>query len=187
VKRRGKAKPAKQAKRPEKAAAVKAGIGGGGLFWTALRYAACVGVCLAVGAAGGLVTYPQIAAWYASLSKPFFSPPNWVFGPVWTILYIMMGVAVARVIGKGLRGKNVRAALPLFGLQLALNFLWSLAFFGLQSPASGVVVIAALWVALAATIWRFWAVSKGAALLLVPYLLWVSFASLLNIAVMLLN
>ena len=152
-----------------------------------IRFVVCIGICLVVGMAGGLLTYPAIASWYALLNKPFFTPPNWVFGPAWTILYVLMGASMAMVLGKGLRNKKVRPALGIFGLQLALNFLWSLAFFALHSPAAGVVVIAALWATLAATIWRFWAVSRNAALLLVPYILWVSFASLLNLAVAVMN
>ncbi len=144
-------------------------------------------LCLAAGAIGGLVTYPAIPGWYASLNKPSFSPPNWVFGPVWTALYVLMGIAAYAVYRTGMKKQAVRDALAVFGVQLGINVLWSLLFFGLHSPIYGLMCIVALWLAIAITIIRFYAISKTAGLLLVPYILWVSFASLLNFCVWMLN
>lgn len=153
-----------------------------------LRHAAAfVIICLAAGAIGGLATAPAIPGWYAALNKPAFSPPNWVFGPVWTALYAMMGIAACLVYEKGAGNKNVRMALAVFGAQLALNVLWSLIFFGLRSPLYGLACIAVLWLAIAATIVKFYPLSRPAGLLLVPYLLWVSFASILNFYIWVLN
>ncbi|MDD5340776.1 MAG: tryptophan-rich sensory protein [Candidatus ainarchaeum sp.] len=143
--------------------------------------------CLAAGAIGALATYPAIPGWYASLNKPAFSPPNWVFGPVWTALYVLMGIAAYIVYSAGMKKPAVHDALVIFGVQLGLNLLWSLLFFGLQSPLYGLVCIVALWAAIAVTIIRFYAISRTAGLLLVPYILWVSFASLLNFYVWALN
>lgn len=158
-----------------------------------LRHAALfVLLCLGAGAIGGIATAPAIPGWYASLSKPDFTPPNWVFGPAWTALYIMMGISAylvyeerCRAKGAGLLAAN--NALALFGAQLALNILWSLLFFGMHSPLYGLACIMALWLAIAATIWKFYPISRNAALLLVPYILWVSFASALNYYVWMLN
>lgn len=152
-------------------------------------------VCLMAGAVGSVFTFPSIEGWYAGLQKPAFTPPDWVFGPVWTTLYVLMGAAAYLVYSegagkreaKGAKKKEVRRALETFGIQLGLNVLWSLLFFGLHSPLYGLACIAALWIAIAATIIRFYAISKTAGLLLVPYILWVSFASLLNFYVWMLN
>jgi len=142
-------------------------------------------VCLMAGAIGSVFTFQSIPTWYATLNKPSFSPPNWVFGPVWTALYIMMGVAAYLVYRE--KNKGAKTALVFFGVQLALNVLWSFLFFGLQSPLYGVVCIILLWLAIAATIAKFYKISKTAGLILVPYLLWVSFASVLNFYVWMLN
>lgn len=149
--------------------------------------AACVIVCLLAGGIGSVFTMPSIPTWYASLNKPSFSPPNWLFGPVWTLLYVMMGVAVALVLAKGLKKKGVTVAVELFAIQLLLNVFWSFAFFGMRSPFFGFFVIVVLWVTILATTWEFWRISKKAAWLMVPYILWVSFASLLNLAVAVMN
>lgn len=141
-----------------------------------------VAVCEAAGIAGSVFTAQAIPEWYAFLNKPSFAPPNWLFGPVWTLLYFMMGTAawvVWRRAGVG--------ALKIFWLQLALNAAWTPLFFGLRSPLAALVCIACMWVAIVATIVAFWRVSRPAALLLVPYLAWVSFASALNYAIWTLN
>jgi benzodiazapine receptor len=143
--------------------------------------------CLAAGAIGSIFTSQAIPTWYATLEKPVFNPPNWVFMPVWTLLYIMMGVAAFLVWRKGLENKQVRIALIIFLVQLVLNALWSVAFFGLQSPAYGLVVIAALWVAILVTVLRFYRISLTASVLMWPYLLWVTFAAVLNSSIWLLN
>ena len=147
-------------------------------------------VCLMAGAIGSVFTFQSIPTWYATLNKPSFSPPNWVFGPVWTMLYILMGVAAYLVYreraGKN-KAKEANAALVFFGVQLALNILWSLLFFGLHSPLYGLICIILLWLAIAVTIVKFYKISKTGGLLLVPYLLWVSFASVLNFYVWTMN
>ena len=144
-------------------------------------------LCQGAGAAGSAYTLPAIPGWYASLQKPFFSPPNWVFAPVWTVLFTLMAIAASLVWAKGLRDPAVRKALVAFLIQLALNSLWCFFFFGLRSPLYGLVEIFVLWIMILITILRFLRVSRMAATLLVPYLLWVSFASSLNLGIFLLN
>lgn len=143
--------------------------------------------CLSVGIVGALFTTPVIPTWYDTLSKPFFSPPAWVFGPVWTILYIMIGISLFLVWTKKADSDIKRSALYIFFAQLFLNAIWSPIFFGLQSPFTALIIIALLWVTIIININIFYKVSKTAALLLVPYLLWVSFATVLNFALWQLN
>jgi tryptophan-rich sensory protein len=143
--------------------------------------------CLAAGAIGSIFTRQAIPTWYATLEKPAFNPPNWLFAPVWTLLYIMMGVAAFLVWRKGLDNKQVRIALIVFLVQLVLNALWSVAFFGLESPLYGLIVIAALWVAILVTVLKFYRISLAASALMWPYLLWVTFAAVLNSSIWLLN
>ena len=143
--------------------------------------------CLAAGAIGSIFTREAIPTWYATLEKPAFNPPNWLFAPVWTLLYIMMGVAAFLVWRKGLENKQVRVALIVFLVQLVLNALWSVVFFGLESPVYGLVVIAALWVAILFTVLKFYRISLAASVLMWPYLLWVTFAAVLNSSIWLLN
>ncbi|MCX6008784.1 MAG: tryptophan-rich sensory protein, partial [Chloroflexi bacterium] len=139
------------------------------------------------GLIGSIFTREAIPTWYAALEKPAFNPPNWLFAPVWTLLYIMMGVAAFLVWRKGLENKQVRIALIVFLVQLVLNALWSVAFFGLESPLYGLIVIAALWVAILLTVLKFYRISSAASVLLWPYLLWVTFAAVLNVSIWLLN
>ncbi|MCJ7653801.1 MAG: tryptophan-rich sensory protein [Dehalococcoidia bacterium] len=143
--------------------------------------------CLAAGAVGSIFTRQAIPTWYATLEKPAFNPPNWLFAPVWTLLYIMMGVAAFLVWRKGLDNRQVRVALIVFLVQLVLNALWSVAFFGLESPLYGLIVIATLWVAILFTVLKFYRISLAASVLMWPYLLWVSFAAVLNSSIWLLN
>ena len=149
-----------------------------------LALAAFVLVCLAAGWIGSIATTPAIPTWYAGLTKPSFNPPNAVFPIVWTVLYVLMGVAAWRVWRTGTVG---RGALVPFFIQLALNVLWSFAFFGAESPVLGLIVIALLWVAIIWTILALRPVDGPAALLLVPYVAWVSFAAVLNAAIWALN
>ena len=142
---------------------------------------------LLAGFLGSLFTMSSIDSWYRLLERPAFAPPDFVFGPVWTILYIMMGVAAYLVWKDGLSSGRVRMALLIFLLQLSLNSAWSIFFFGLQSPISGLYIIGALWTAIVLNIILFARVSRVAAWLLVPYLLWVSFASYLNYSIWMLN
>jgi len=133
------------------------------------------------------VTMPSIPSWYAQLNKPWFSPPNWVFGPVWTLLFTFMGVALFLVLKKGLKKEKNRQAFAVFILQLVLNFLWSFLFFFAHQPLFAFIDIVALWLGIITTIVLFEKISKLASRLLWPYLVWVSFASILNLAIVLLN
>ena len=146
-----------------------------------------VAVPVAVGGLAGWATSAGVATWYPTLTKPSFNPPAWVFGPVWTVLYIMMGVAAFLVWRRGLGAEGVRLALGVFLLQLLLNGLWSLLFFGLRSPGLAFVDILALWLAIGATVWLFWRLVPMAGLLLLPYWAWVSFAAVLNGSIWSLN
>lgn len=148
---------------------------------------AAVLICELAGLIGSAFTYPSISDWYTKLNKPSFSPPNWLFAPVWVMLYLFMGVSAYLVWEKGMKKKEVRDALSIFVVQLLLNTLWSLLFFGLRCPLCGLLGIAVLWVAILLTIIKFRRISKTAALLLLPYILWVSFAVLLNFYVWMLN
>ena len=143
--------------------------------------------CLAAGAIGSIFTRSAISTWYATLEKPPFSPPNWLFAPVWTLLYILMGIAAFLVWRKGLGNRRVRSALIVFLIQLILYTLWSVVFFGLESPLFGLVIISVLWVVILVTVIQFYKISRAASVLLWPYLLWVTFAAVLNYSIWLLN
>lgn len=143
--------------------------------------------CFFVAFVGSMVTIPAIPTWYAGLQKPFFTPPNWLFGPVWTALFLTMSIAAYTVWRKGIHTPGVKTALAMFTVQLGLNFLWSLFFFGLHQPLLAFIDIMALWVAIFLTIQAFFKISRTAAMILVPYLAWVSFAVILNLAIILLD
>ena len=151
-----------------------------------LALALFVGVCLAIGGLGGAVTASSVTEWYPTLNKPSFNPPNWVFGPVWTTLYVMMGIAAWRV-WRAADRDTARGPLALFALQLVVNLGWSIAFFGLRDPGLAVVVILVLDLLVLATALMFRRVDRLAEWLLVPYLGWIAFATVLNIAVWRLN
>lgn len=139
---------------------------------------------LAIGFAGGQVTAPNIPTWYAFLAKPSFNPPNWLFMPVWTTLYVLMAVAAWRV----WRQPGWRSlALVLWLVQLALNFAWSFIFFGAHALGPAFFELLAMWLAIAATIAIFWRIDRLTGALLLPYLAWVSFAGLLNFWIWQLN
>jgi len=146
---------------------------------------ASLAVCFAAAAIGSAFTTPSIATWYASLAKPWFSPPNWIFGPVWTLLYAMMGLSLYYVLEKGF--KKHSEAIYLFGAQLALNALWSVLFFGWRNPALAMLEITVLMFVVLATTVKFYSISEKAGRLLIPYIVWITFASILNFNVMLLN
>jgi tryptophan-rich sensory protein len=147
----------------------------------------CILLCQLAGMIGSFFTRPAVPTWYASLEKPFFTPPDWVFAPIWIILYILMGIAAFLVWRKGWQQKPNRSALILFGIQLILNALWSFIFFGLQSPLAGFIEISILLVAILLTIQSFLQISRIAGLLLIPYFLWVALASGLNLSIWVLN
>ncbi len=139
------------------------------------------------GIIGSVFTTPSIAGWYAGIVKPALNPPAWVFGPVWTTLFALMGIAAFLVWKKGLDRRDVKIALGIFLGQLVLNTLWSIIFFGLHTPGGALIEIVFLWLAILATIIAFYKISKPAAWLLLPYILWVSFAGYLNYSIWQLN
>jgi benzodiazapine receptor len=144
------------------------------------RFLVAVLPVVAVAVSASLITQPNIPTWYAGLAKPAFTPPNWAFPVAWTALYAMMAYALWRILSLPANRPGRAAAIVAFFVQLALNGLWSFAFFGGRSPIAGLVVIAALIVAILATIRTFWRLDRTAGLLLVPYLAWVAYATLLN-------
>lgn len=144
-------------------------------------------LCLVVGGLSGYSTREAIPTWYVTLNKPFFTPPNALFGPVWTLLYTLMGIAAGLVWSKGSHHKWVRTALTFFAAQLVVNALWSFVFFGMRSPGLGLLIIGVLLLLILKTLQWFSIVYRPAAYLLYPYLAWVSFASLLNMSIYLLN
>jgi tryptophan-rich sensory protein len=152
-----------------------------------LKLVACIALCEGAGLIGAIFTTPAISTWYATLKKPSFQPPNWLFAPAWTLLFLLMGIALYLIWNKGLPFAQVRTAVIFFAIQLALNILWSVLFFGAKLPLAGLIEIALLWVAILLTILRFWPLSRPAGILLLPYILWVSFATALNAAIVLLN
>lgn len=139
------------------------------------------------GIIGSIFTAPAITGWYAGIVKPAFNPPSWVFGPVWTMLFALMGISAYLVWQRGIARRDVKVALGIFGFQLVLNTLWSIVFFGLQSVGGALIEIVFLWTAILATIVTFSRISKWAGWLLVPYILWVSFAAYLNYIIYTLN
>ena len=143
--------------------------------------------CQCAGFIGSIFTTPSIPTWYATLQKPTFTPPNWLFAPAWITLYLLMGISAFIIWRRGVDNRGVREALIVFLIQLILNSLWSVVFFGLKSPLYGVVVIIVLWIAILFTILKFFKLSTVAGGLLLPYILWVSFAAALNISVWVLN
>lgn len=151
------------------------------------RFIISIAMCQLAGIIGSVFTSPAIPTWYATLKKPAFNPPNWLFGPVWITLYVLMGIALFLVWRKSLDIPAVRTGLTLFGMQLTLNVLWSVVFFGFRSPVGGLLIIFVLWTAILLTILRFTKVSEFAAVLLIPYIVWVSFAAILNLSLFILN
>ncbi|MDD3145024.1 MAG: tryptophan-rich sensory protein [Candidatus Gracilibacteria bacterium] len=145
-----------------------------------------IGLPLLIGLISSYFTLNSIESWYMTLNKPFFNPPNWIFGPVWTFLYILIGISFYLVWNKGF-GKNENNLKTIYFLQLFLNFLWSISFFYLENPLLGLINIIALWIVILYNIVLFYKVDKKSGFLLIPYLLWVSFASILNLYIYLLN
>ena len=146
-----------------------------------------IGVCFLAAGVGSVFTTSVIDTWYATLNKPFFNPPNWIFGPVWTLLYLMMGISLYTFWNTKINAKERRQGLSLFFVQLVLNVLWSMLFFGLKSPIGAFIGIIVLWLAIYLTIRKFLEVSKLAGWLLIPYLAWASFATILNLSTVFLN
>lgn len=136
---------------------------------------------------GNAATIPKIQGWYATLAKPWYNPPNWVFGPAWTLLFVLMAIAFWRILQKPPGTPGRTAAIALFGLQLVLNASWSMLFFGMESPLLGLVEIVPFWLAILATLVAFARIDRLAGWLLVPYLAWVTFAGVLNYGIVSLN
>lgn len=148
---------------------------------------AAIAISESAGIIGGLFTASAIPTWYRQLIRPPLSPPNWVFGPVWTVLYLFMGIAAFLVWKKAGKQKPAHAALGIFALQLLLNMLWSIVFFGLRNPFLAFVEILILIAAIVWTMIRFYRFSHAATYLLAPYLAWVIFAAYLNFGIWMLN
>jgi benzodiazapine receptor len=146
-----------------------------------------VAVCILIGFLGSFATRGSVTSWYADLSRPSFTPPDWTFGVVWPILYMMMGISAFMIWNMGFDKTEVKVALVIFGLQLVLNGLWTPIFFGLHLIGLALVEIIVMWAAILLTIISFWKISKPAALLLLPYIFWVSFAIVLNASLFILN
>jgi len=144
-------------------------------------------ICQLAGIIGSFFTTPNIATWYAYLVKPVFSPPNWLFGPAWLTFYTLMGISLFLVWQKILKDKKAKSAVILFLIHLFFNAIWSILFFGLHSPLLGLIDIILLLVLIIIIIIKFYKINNIAAYLLIPYLLWVSFATVLNLSIYLLN
>ncbi len=145
-----------------------------------------LGVSYLAAFVGSLFTATSVKDWYPALQKPWFTPPAWLFGPVWTVLFTLIGIA-AYLIWREDGKKGMKVAMAAFHVQLGLNVIWSMLFFGMRSPFWAMIGIAALWLAIIIAILLFWKISKAAAALMIPYLLWVSFAALLNLSIVGLN
>jgi benzodiazapine receptor len=143
------------------------------------RFFASLIICQLAGFIGSIFTTPAIPGWYASLEKPSFNPPSWIFSPVWILLYLLMGVTLY-LLWQNLPKKEARIALIFFGIQLGLNTLWSVFFFGLKLPMVAFLEIIVLWVFILLTMIMSSRVTKAAVYLLLPYILWVNFAAVLN-------
>jgi benzodiazapine receptor len=146
-----------------------------------------VGICFLAAAVGSAFTALSVGTWYAGLVKPPFTPPGWFIGAVWTVLFLLMGISLFIVLEEDRSLHDVRRGISLFALQLCLNVLWSLLFFGLRSPLLAFIGILLLWGSIAATFLQFLKISRPAAYLLVPYLAWVTIATCLNAGILLLN
>ncbi|MFH0929052.1 MAG: TspO/MBR family protein [Candidatus Aenigmatarchaeota archaeon] len=143
--------------------------------------------CQLAGIIGSVFTTSSITTWYVGLEKPWFTPPNWLFGPVWITLYTLMGISLFWIWQKGPSKANVRSALLAFFGQLAINAVWSIVFFGLQAPLYALVLIVMMWALILLTITMFYKIDKKAALILIPYIAWVTVATFLNYYVWILN
>ncbi|OHB61460.1 MAG: TspO protein [Planctomycetes bacterium RBG_13_46_10] len=152
-----------------------------------IKFIVCLALTFSVAFVGSIFTRDAVPDWYAALNKPSFTPPNWLFGPVWTILYLLMSISAFIVWQKGLTQSAGRIALIFYLIQLILNALWSVIFFGLKLPLAAFIEIILLWSSIVFTILTFARVSMLAAVLLVPYILWVFFAAVLNFFIWFLN
>lgn len=148
-----------------------------------LKLLAAIIICQLAGIVGSIFTFDSLTTWYATLNKPFFQPPNWLFGPVWIILYTLMGISLYWILNK----KKNKKALKIFSVQLILNAVWSIIFFGMKNTLFAFFEIILLWIFILWMIMEFYKLDKKSAYILVPYLVWVSIAAILNLSVYLLN
>ena len=144
-------------------------------------------ICQMAGVIGSIFTAGSVTSWYPTLVKPSFSPPGFYIGLIWIVLFTLMGISLFLIWRETPSNPAARIALYFFAVQLIVNVLWSVAFFGMRSPISGLVVIAFLWVLILITIIKFWPINRTAALLLIPYIIWVSIAAYLNFSIWMLN
>jgi len=152
-----------------------------------LKLVASIVICQMAGILGAVFTSNSVDTWYSTITRPDIAPPNWIFGPVWTTLFLLMGISLYIVWNKGLQTRESKVAVSVFGLQLVLNTLWSIIFFGLHNPGLAFIEIIFLWISILASIILFYRISKVSAYLLIPYILWVSFAAFLNYNIWILN
>ena len=153
----------------------------------AIKLILSISACQVAGSMGSIFTNMSVSTWYLTLVKPWFIPPAGFIPAVWILLFTLMGISLFMVWREGFSRPEVKLAIYVFAAQLVVNILWSAAFFGLRSPFAGLVVIIVLWITILLTIVKFWPVSRNAALLLVPYIFWVSFAAYLNYSFLMLN
>lgn len=151
------------------------------------KFITSVIICQLAGIIGSFFTISSVSSWYLTLNKPIFNPPSWIFGPVWITLYLLMGISLYIVWDKGITNKQSKIAVSIFAVQLVLNSLWSIIFFGLKNPLLAFIEIIILWIAILLSIKYFYKISKKASYLLIPYILWVSFAAILNFSIFYLN
>jgi len=151
------------------------------------RLILCLAICQLAGVIGSVFTASSVTTWYTTLEKPWFTPPGSVISVAWITLFALMGLSLFLIWQKEIISTNAKIAVGVFASQLLVNILWSYAFFGLQSPLAAFIVIVVLWLLILQCIIRFWSISKNAAMLLVPYILWVSFAAFLNYTIWRLN
>jgi benzodiazapine receptor len=151
------------------------------------KFIFAIALCEVAGVIGSLFTFSAIPTWYASLVKPPFNPPSWIFGPVWIALYALMGLSLYLILSYGFKKKGIKTALNLFTLQLIANVLWSIIFFGMKNIQLALIEIIILLVLVLLTILKFYKINKEAAYLLIPYFLWGSFATFLTYSIWILN
>ena len=152
-----------------------------------LRPLLCAFICLIIGGGSGFLTADSISTWYIDINKPFFNPPNWVFGPVWTTLYTIMGISAGLIWNTGIQNKNTKKALLVFAIHILLNGLWSILFFGLKNPELAFIEIVLLLASIIYYTQIFYRIRPLTAWLQIPYIFWVSFASILNGSIAWLN
>jgi translocator protein len=152
-----------------------------------LKFVACIALCQSAGLLGSFFTVPAVPTWYATLNKPAFSPPSWLFGPVWISLYTLMGISLFLVWNTTEDRPQFKKGMLFFFIQLVFNALWSVFFFGFRSPLAGLIDMVVLWSAIVVTFFYFIKLSQWAGILLLPYLAWVSFAFILNFNLWILN